>query len=140
MPKIDNYFELREFALHELGAAAYPQDIHTFRLYDCSLCGITPLALTIEHHTGSKKANFKGVVTGQCSGCGAQRQVFKFTGGHRAPKNVHKPKCSCGSDRFYVASCERYEEDQGMPGFFDEGVIVGQCAECGKLRAFIYTD
>jgi hypothetical protein len=140
MAETVNFSQLREFALRELGAAAYPHDTHYFRLYDCNLCGVVPLALNIEHHTGSKKASFKGVISGECTICGVNKQVFKFTGNQRTPQKVQKPKCSCGSDRFYVANCERYEGEQGMPGFFDEGVIVGQCAECGKLRAFVYTD
>jgi hypothetical protein len=25
-------------------------------------------------------------------------------------------------------------------GFFDEGVVVGKCVECGTNRALVYTD
>jgi hypothetical protein len=25
-------------------------------------------------------------------------------------------------------------------GFFDEGVVVGQCSQCGRNRAFAHTD
>jgi hypothetical protein len=25
-------------------------------------------------------------------------------------------------------------------GFFDEGVVVGHCSQCGRNRAFVHTD
>jgi hypothetical protein len=36
--------------------------------------------------------------------------------------------------------CERFEGEEGIPGFFDEGVIVGRCTECSRKRAFVFTD
>ena len=38
------------------------------------------------------------------------------------------------------AECERIERDDGMMGFFDEGVVVGKCAQCGQNRALVHTD
>jgi hypothetical protein len=39
-----------------------------------------------------------------------------------------------------VAEYERIERDDGMIGFFDEGVVVGKCSRCGRNRALVYTD
>jgi hypothetical protein len=27
-----------------------------------------------------------------------------------------------------------------LSGFFDEGVVVGKCSECGRNRVIVYTD
>jgi hypothetical protein len=51
-----------------------------------------------------------------------------------------KPVCECGNTHFLVAICERIEGEEGLAGFFDEGVIVGQCSRCSRNRAFVYTD
>jgi hypothetical protein len=101
---------------------------------------VVPLALRVEHHTGSKQRDFKGVVFARCSACGCDARVFSFTGGHREPIREERPACECGSKEFIVAMVERFEGDQGLPGFFDEGVIVGECSQCGRHRAFVYTD
>jgi hypothetical protein len=106
----------------------------------CSTCGIVPLTLTVEEHTGSKRGNFRGVIDGQCSQCGNREQIFSFTGPHREPERVLEPRCRCGHGEFLVAECERIERDEGLPGFFDEGVVVGQCARCGRHRTIVFTD
>jgi hypothetical protein len=36
--------------------------------------------------------------------------------------------------------CERIEGEEGIPGFFDEGVIVGKCILCNRNMAFVFTD
>ncbi len=132
--------ELRTFAEKSIAAKRYPNDYHFFRPNECETCGLVPLALTIEHHTGSKKGDFKGVIFGRCSVCQEEQRIFSFTGEHRKPERREQPQCQCGSSTFYVANCERIEGDDGLMGFFDEGVIVGQCSECGRKQAFVFTD
>jgi hypothetical protein len=51
-----------------------------------------------------------------------------------------KPACECGNITFIVGECERIEGNEGVMGFFDEGVVVGKCSRCGRMRAFVYTD
>ena len=34
----------------------------------------------------------------------------------------------------------RIEGDEGVMGFFDEGVVVGKCSNCGRNRVFVHTD
>lgn len=131
---------LEAYARKQIAAERYPNDIHTIKLAKCARCGVVPLKLTIEHHTGSRKKNFRGVIMAECSQCEDQTRIFRFTGAHRKPEREEKPKCKCGNTRFIVCECERIERDEGMPGFFDEGVVVGKCSECGKNRAFVYTD
>jgi hypothetical protein len=131
---------LEKFARQCIAAQDYPADHHRFTPFRCPACGVVPLALTIEHHTGSKKGNFKGVVLGRCTECGRQERVFSFTGKQRKRLRQEQPKCTCGNTRFWVAMVERIEGDQGLPGFFDEGVVVGQCSQCGRNQAFVYTD
>jgi hypothetical protein len=101
---------------------------------------VVPFELTIEHHTGSKRGDFKGIIWGDCTVCGAKKRVFSFTGNHRTPLREEKPSCTCGHAAFVVAECERIEREDGMMGFFDQGVVVGQCAQCGRHRALVHTD
>lgn len=132
--------DLEAFAKKRIAADRYPNDYHFFRPARCSTCGVVPLELTIEHHTGSKKSNFRGVIWAQCSECGGKERIFSFTGQHRKPEREEKPACECGNARFLVGECERIEGDEGMLGFFDEGVVVGQCSACGRNHALVYTD
>ncbi|GEM_PF-825454 len=132
--------DLERFARERISASRYPNDYHIFKPAACSACGVVPMELTIEHHTGSKKRNFRGIVLGLCSKCGKKEQIFKFTGKNRKPVREEKPVCECGSDYFYIGECERIEQEDGLLGFFDEGVFVGKCSECGRNRAFFYTD
>lgn len=131
---------LAAFARECIAADHYPNHRHVFTPFGCSACGVVPLALTIEHHTGSEDGDFKGAIFGQCSECGKQERVFRFTGEHRKPLRKEKPVCGCGHLYFFAGECERIERDEGLSGFFDEGVIVGQCSQCGEKRAFVYTD
>lgn len=132
--------DLEAYARKRIAAEKYPNDIHISKQSECANCGVVPLELTLEHHTGSKKKNFRGVIMAKCSQCGEQNQILSFTGKHRKPEREEKPKCKCGNNKFYVCELERIERDEGIPGFFDEGVVVGQCSECRKNRTFVYTD
>ena len=132
--------DLRAFAEKSIAAERYPNDYHTFTMFKCDHCGIVPFELTVEHHTGSKKGNFRGVITGVCSECGSEKQLFSFTGSHRKRSRSTRPVCKCGHKEFFVGECERIEGDEGVMGFFDEGVVVGKCALCGQNRAIVYTD
>ena len=132
--------DLQAYARKRIAAHRYPDDYHPFKPARCSACGVVPLELIIEHHTGSKKGDFKGVIWAQCSECGEKERIFSFTGKHRELVREEKPKCLCGNATFVVAECERIERDEGLPGFFDEGVVVGKCSQCGRNRAFVHTD
>ena len=46
--------DLEKFARKCIAADCYPNDYHRFILARCETCGVVPLELTIEHHTGSK--------------------------------------------------------------------------------------
>ncbi len=135
-----NLSDLGAFARKSIAAERYPNDYHLFNLFKCDSCGVVPFQLTIEYHTGSKKGNFKGKIFGLCAECGNTKQVFSFTGGHRKRLREEKPGCKCGHKGFIVGECERIEGDEGIMGFFDEGVVVGQCSKCGQNRVFVYTD
>jgi hypothetical protein len=133
--------DLEKFARKCIAAQEYPGDHHPFKLLGCPSCGVVvPLALTIEHHTGSRKDDFKGSIFGRCSECGSEERIFSFTGTHRRRLREETPACKCGNAYFLVAECERIEGDEGLVGFFDEGVVVGQCSRCGRNRAFVCTD
>lgn len=67
-------------------------------------------------------------------------RLFTFTGEHRKKLRDEKPVCECGSRIFFVGQCERIEGEQGIPGFFDEGVIAGKCTDCKRNQAFAFTD
>jgi hypothetical protein len=132
--------ELERFARQCIAAQDHPGDHHPFTPFGCRACGVVPISVTIEHHTGSRKPDFKGVILARCSECGREGRVFSFTGEHRKRLRRERPSCECGSVSFWVAMVERVEGAQGLPGFFDEGVIVGQCSQCGKRVVFAYTD
>jgi hypothetical protein len=109
-------------------------------LFKCNSCGSSRLRLTIEHHTGSDEWTFRGIIWGECASCGYLLRVFTFTGEHRQGIRDERPECECGSRSFIIGMCERFEGENGIPGFFDEGVIVGKCTECRRKRTFVYTD
>ena len=136
----DDLSDLEAFARECIAADRFPNDHHVFTAARCPSCGVVPLELAIEHHTGSKKGDFKGVIWAQCSECGGKTRIFGFTGEHRRRERQEKPACECGSTRFLVGECERIEGGEGLPGFFDEGVVVGKCSECGRDQALVYTD
>lgn len=140
MTKNNTFDALKAFAEQALAAHKYPHDTHIFKLFACDRCGAAPFSLLIEHHTGSNQNDFKGVIRGTCARCGAEKQLFSFTGVHRQKIRTENPHCSCGHSTFHTGECERIEGDEGLQGFFDEGVIVGTCASCGKRRVFVFTD
>jgi hypothetical protein len=132
--------DLEAFAKGKIAAERYPNDYHFFTLFKCDGCGVAPFELVIEHHTGSKEGNFKGMILGQCVKCGSNKRVFSFTGDHRKRMQKVKPVCKCGAEGFLVGECERVEGEEGVMGFFDEGVVVGKCTDCGQNQVFVYTD
>ena len=132
--------DLEAFAKRYIAAERFPNDIHRFTAAACPRCGVVPLTLTIEHHTGSKKQDFKGRITAHCGTSGRTFSVLSFTGAQRKPVREEQPECRCGSVDFLVGECERVERDGGLPGFFAERVVVGNCVVCGRDLAFVYTD
>jgi hypothetical protein len=112
--------DLEAFARKQIAAHRYPHDHHTFRPFRCDACGVVPLKLTIEHHTGSKKGDFKGLIWGECTACGSSKRVFSFTGAKRRKSRTGKPVCGCGNGSFLAGECERIEGGAGLMGFFDE--------------------
>ena len=67
-------------------------------------------------------------------------RLFTFTGVHREKLREERPECECGNRIFMVGQCERIEGEQGIPGFFDEGVIVGKCIQCNRNKVFVLID
>ena len=132
--------KLEAYALERLAASRYSGASHPFRAIVCPSCGLAPLRLIVVHHTGSRKGNFRGQILAECTHCGESRRIYSFTGQHRVPEREETPTCRCGNDTFHVAECERIEGDDGLPGFVDEGVVVGQCAACGRNRVIIEAD
>lgn len=132
--------ELDDFARESIGSQNHPDDDHKFTLFECSSCKSSKFRLTIEHHTGSEEWNFRGIIWGECAGCGYLMRLFTFTGDSRQWLREDRPECECGNRTYTVAMCERYEGEQGIPGFFDEGVIVGKCEDCGLKRTIVFTD
>ena len=132
--------ELEDYAMQCINSREYPNDDHRYILFTCGSCGKSTFSLNIEHHTGSEDWNFKGIIWGNCASCGYIMRLFTFTGSHRKKLYEERPGCECGANIFSVAQCERYEGEGGIPGFFDEGVIVGKCNDCGLNRVFVYTD
>lgn len=135
-----NLSNLEAYARKQIAATRYPHDYHTFKLARCPVCGLVPLSLTIEHHTGSTKGNFRGVIWGECSQCGGREKIFSFTGEHRKPEHSEEPVCCCGANLFVVGECERFEGDEGVMGFFDEGVVVAKCTGCDRNQVLVFTD
>ena len=136
----DELSDLERYAGKQINARSYPAAVHRFRVLECEQCGAAALALTVEHHSGSKPGKFRGVIYGECSGCAKKGIVYRFTGSHREKTRQEKPSCSCGNRYFLVAELERFESEDGLAGFFDEGVVVGKCASCNRNRVIVSTD
>lgn len=132
--------ELDEFARDCINADNHPEDDHIFTLYQCYSCKGNSFRLTIEHHTGSEEWNFKGIIWGECNKCGYLGRLFTFTGEHRNWLQEERPVCDCGNRSFITGQCERIEGEQGIQGFFDEGVIVGKCCNCNRNKSFVFID
>lgn len=131
---------LEDYAKDCINSRDHPDDFHQFALYSCSSCRASLFSLTIEYHTGAEKWSFRGIIWGHCSECGYLMRLFTFTGTHRQIEREERPGCECGNRTFIAGQCERIEGENGIPGFFDEGVIVGRCAKCGRYKAFVYFD
>ena len=132
--------ELEDFAGQCIHSQNHPGDIHRFTLFSCRECGSETLRPALEHHTGSETYDFKGIVWGECTRCGYLNRLFTFTGESRRALREEHPVCECGSREFITGMCERIEGEEGIPGFFDEGVIVGKCIRCSRNRIFAFTD
>jgi hypothetical protein len=138
--KQNGYPDLEDYATTILKAERYPNDYHLFKLYGCDDCGVVPFELIIEHHTGSREGDFKGKIVGSCTKCSGNKLLFSFTGNQRKKVQDEKPLCECENEGFIVGECERIEGDEGLLGFFDEGVVVGKCAGCGINQVLVMTD
>jgi hypothetical protein len=132
--------DLEAFARKRIAADRYPDDYHFFRPFNCDACGVVPFEMTIEHHTGSRKGNFKGMILGKCAECGNEKRLFSYTGDHRKRLRVEKPVCKCGNASFLTGECELIESDEGILGVFDEGAVVGKCSRCDRNRTLVHTD
>jgi len=132
--------ELGDYARQCINGQNHPHDYHKFTLFRCNSCRSSRLRLTIEHHTGSEEWNFRGIIWGECASCGYLQRVFTFTGEHRQGIGDERPECECGNRSFISGMCERFEGEEGIPGFFDEGVIVGKCTICNRKRTFVFID
>jgi hypothetical protein len=132
--------QIDDFARQCIHSQNHPGDYHKFTLFKCNSCKSSSFRITIEHHTGSEEWNFRGIIWGECAGCGYLMRLFTFTGEHRQRIRDDRPECECGNRSFVAGMCERFEGEEGIPGFFDEGVIVGRCTECSRKRAFVFTD
>ncbi len=69
------FSSLQAFAKKNIDAHRYPNDYHFFTSAKCPACGVVPLELTIEHHSGSKNGNFKGVIFGRCVECRGKARI-----------------------------------------------------------------
>ena len=130
--------DLQTFALKTLAAERYPNDYHIFRAFECETCGSVPFSMMAEHHTDSKNGDFKGLIWGDCAQCSARKRLMSYTGDHRKKISEEKFFCECGEANFVGGEMERMED--GALGFFDEGVVVGQCSGCKRNRVIVATD
>ena len=136
----DELSDLERYAGKQINARSYPAAVHRFRVLKCADCGAAALALTVEHHSGSRRGKFRGVIYGECSICAKKMIIYRFTGSHREKTREESPSCSCGHRTFLVAELERIERENGLAGFVDEGVVVGKCASCSRNRVIVSTD
>ena len=132
--------DLKRYALKRIDSKRFPNVNHTFNLLICDSCGFVPLLLTIEHHSGSRKGNFRGVIYAECTLCRAHKRVFSFTSSKRTVERREHPVCRCGNTAFLGCECDRIEGEGGLADFFDEGVVVGKCMNCGQNQMFVETD
>jgi hypothetical protein len=131
---------LEAFCRDQIRADLYPSDHHPFTLFACERCGLGPYRVDVTEHEGSERGDFHGVVAGTCRSCGATETLFSCTREAPIVTGHSQVRCECGGEWFWVGLLERYEGEEGLPGFFDEGVVAGQCALCGQNRAVVFTD
>ena len=103
-----------------------------------------PVNLEIEYHHTVDHCDFKGIVRAVCSTCSRSFEVFSILPGIledgvlkniNDPVSSETPACTCGSSSFFAAVYETHTGD-----FFEEGGLVGQCANCGVQQIFIQYD
>lgn len=135
-----DFYALEAFTRERLGAEHYPEDEHRLTRLTCERCGEQPYEIYITFHAESQPYDFHGILYGRCAVCGEWQVLFSVTG--EAPRTVRResPVCVCGGKRFYLAMLERYEGANGFAGWFDAGVIAGQCATCGQHLELLRTD
>lgn len=131
---------LAQFARACLGYAGVSKARFSFRSFHCESCSGEEFVVVVEHHTGSRPGKFRGKIWGRCLACGAEAQLYSFTGEQRKPLRENPVVCTCGRELFVVAECERFEDEEGLPGFFDEGVVVARCIGCGRNQIVVEVD
>lgn len=131
---------LREFALAAIAADRFPRDEHRLRSLACATCNVTPQEVSVEHHSGDRPGDFHGVVHGRCTTCGEESTLFSITGQHSQLLRQEEIRCRCGQNGWWLVICDRIEGEDGLPGFFDEGVVVGRCASCGYQHVVVAYD
>jgi len=112
--------------------------------FTCDVCGWVALRMKITEYDDSQQHDFHGSVDGECAQFGSSWQLFEVASSrcvdgewqnNRQIAKVEHPVCHCGGEAFYTAIYNLYESD-----FFDEGVLVGKCAKCGKNKVFVRLD
>ncbi len=138
MEKQAAYDELKGFAEKRINAAAYQEDCtHSFDMFQCSACGGTTFAVTIERNESDSQGDFHGVLRTTCASCGRVEEKLRIEReGFAKVTGTESPRCDCGGARFHVALFERWENW----GFFDEGTVVALCDSCGAKRPLVDTD
>jgi hypothetical protein len=137
--------DIEDYAMEQINAAAYPDDIHRCFLFHCSSCQrVMPFSLRISYSKacGDERPayDFAGTVNGTCSQCSREQILLSIKIDNYAEEEQEHPVCTCGADTFVLCMCDRYEGPSGLEGFFDEGVLVGKCETCGTHKTFLYTD
>lgn len=132
--------ELAQFARKCLGYAGASEARFEFRSFHCPSCLGAEFVVVVEHHTGSRPANFRGKIRGRCLACGSEAQLYSFTGRRRRLLRETPVVCNCGQELFVVGEGERFEDEEGLPGFFDEGVVVARCIGCGRNHVVVEID
>lgn len=133
--------KLEKFARKVLQANKYPQNPHIFKILNCKTCGpIDGLTVHIEHHTGSSKEDFKGKITAKCHNCKKKQILVSFTGPSRKKIAEDIVVCPCGNQKFLIGEFERFSDSQELVGFFEEGIIVGECDQCQHHQVLAQTD
>jgi hypothetical protein len=46
----------------------------------------------------------------------------------------------CGKASLLKGECDRKESDEGLLGFFADGMLVGKCFRSGRKRASVHTE
>ncbi len=135
-----NLSDLKEFAREKIGADEYPDDFHIYDEAKCDKCGVVPFEVNLEHQNCGSPVDFHGTIWLQCSVCGEKQEYLSILVEGGKLINTEQCKCKCDNTTFYVASCDRIEVWDGQPSFFDEGVVVGKCSNCGSMVRIAMTD